>query len=268
VLGANLRDLAFALFYEQDALLGKTRCVAACGIEPMDAQAWPIAQATETRREIYLEGQALRAVGELPGGPWPESAGAAGIHPIAVTEQTPIGFLVAGVSPRRPLDDDYRDFLRLVASNVAAVVSAVRALAGERAWAEALAEIDRAKTTFFSNVSHEFRTPLTLMLGSLDEALEARELPLAHREQLAMIRRNGLRLLRLVNPLLDFSRIEAGRIESSFELTDNCWAAAMPTFPVVTWAYPCASTRICTRQGCLRVQFPTHLPGFASRLHW
>ncbi len=85
---------------------------------------------------------------------------------------------------------------------------------------EALAELDRAKTTFFSNVSHEFRTPLTLMLGPLEEVLahERRE-PEDH-ERLVTVRRNGLRLLKLVNTLLDFSRMEAGRAQTSYQPTD------------------------------------------------
>ena len=87
---------------------------------------------------------------------------------------------------------------------------------------ESLAAVDRAKTTFFSNVSHEFRTPLTLMLGPLEEIeKEARErLSPGRHELLVTVRRNGLRLLKLVNTLLDFSRIEAGRAQTCYQLTD------------------------------------------------
>jgi len=85
-----------------------------------------------------------------------------------------------------------------------------------------LAELDVAKTTFFSNISHEFRTPLTLMLGPLEDELA--ELGPAssaqHRERIETAHRQGLRLLRLVNALLDFSRIEAGRIQAHFEPVD------------------------------------------------
>ena len=85
---------------------------------------------------------------------------------------------------------------------------------------EALAELDRAKTTFFSNVSHEFRTPLTLMLGPLEEVLAHERLEPEDHEQLVTVRRNGLRLLKLVNTLLDFSRMEAGRAQTSYQPTD------------------------------------------------
>jgi signal transduction histidine kinase len=70
-------------------------------------------------------------------------------------------------------------------------------------------------------VSHEFRTPLTLMLGPLEDTLaKSEDLPPADRERLGTALRNSLRLLKLVNTLLDFSRIEAGRIEASYESTD------------------------------------------------
>jgi PAS domain S-box-containing protein len=125
--------------------------------------------------------------------------------------------LVLGISPRRALDDDYRGFLGLVAGHVATAVSNARAFEEERERAEKLAEVDRAKTAFFSNVSHEFRTPLTLILGPIEDALSRGALD---GEELKAAHRNALRLLRLVNSLLDFSRVEAGRIQSSFEATD------------------------------------------------
>lgn len=90
----------------------------------------------------------------------------------------------------------------------------------ERQRAESLAELDRAKTLFFSNISHEFRTPLTLLLNPLQDVLSDRALPTLHRERLELAQRNSLRLLKLVNTLLDFSRIEAGRMEASYEPTD------------------------------------------------
>jgi PAS domain S-box-containing protein len=131
------------------------------------------------------------------------------------------GRLVVGLNPRRPFDEGYRTFLNLVADQVAIAITNARAYDAERQRAEALAAIDRAKTTFFSNVSHEFRTPLTLLVGPLqDELADAHALPPEHRERLETAHRNALRLLRLVNTLLDFSRIEAGRIDANYEPTD------------------------------------------------
>lgn len=131
------------------------------------------------------------------------------------------GFVIAGINPRREFDEQYRQAILMVADQIGAGISGARAYEGERRRAEALAELDRAKTVFFSNVSHEFRTPLTLMLGPLEDVMEsASSLPESTREQLAVARRNALRLLKLVNTLLDFSRIEAGRVQAVFEPVD------------------------------------------------
>src|SRR5580658_8457857 len=133
-----------------------------------------------------------------------------------------LGFLVAGIHPGRAFDDAYRQFVFRITEQITIGLVSAGAYERERRRAEALAELDRAKTTFFSNVSHEFRTPLTLMLGPLEEVLpEASErLSPEHHEQLMAVRRNGLRLLKLVNTLLDFSRMEAGRVQASYQPTD------------------------------------------------
>jgi signal transduction histidine kinase/CheY-like chemotaxis protein len=125
--------------------------------------------------------------------------------------------LIAGVNPRRALDDRYREFFRLVAEQLGGAIATARGF-------EVLAELDRAKTEFFSNVSHEFRTPLTLLLGPLTDAL-AEPLPEAQRERVETAQRAALRLLRLVNALLDFSRVEAGGIEPALEPVDLTAAA-------------------------------------------
>ncbi|HEV2290723.1 MAG TPA: ATP-binding protein, partial [Gemmatimonadales bacterium] len=96
------------------------------------------------------------------------------------------------------------------------------AIDGLRKANSALGELDQAKTAFFSNVSHEFRTPLTLMLGPLEDLLHDSALPLApgQREWVQLAHDSALRLLKLVNALLDFSRIEAGRLRAAFAPTD------------------------------------------------
>ena len=131
-----------------------------------------------------------------------------------------VGFLIAGVSPRRAFDDAYASFLDLIASQVASAIANARAYETERERSQALAEIDRAKTTFFSNVSHEFRTPLTLMLGPLEDMVSDAQIPRLVRSRLDVVQRNSLRLLKLVNSLLEFSRIEAGRVQATYEPTD------------------------------------------------
>jgi PAS domain S-box-containing protein len=141
------------------------------------------------------------------------------VLPVARPGGAPYGYLVAGIGSRRTLDDEYRGFLALVADQVATGIANARAYEEERTRAAALAELDRAKTAFFSNVSHEFRTPLTLMLGPLED-LQASALPEQSRALVEAAQRNGQRLLKLVNTLLDFARIEAGRAQASYEPTD------------------------------------------------
>ncbi|MBC7998210.1 MAG: response regulator, partial [Leptolyngbya sp.] len=79
-------------------------------------------------------------------------------------------------------------------------------------------ELDRAKTIFFSNISHEFRTPLTLMLGPIESMIN-NATDNEHKKELEIVQRNAQRLLKLVNTLLDFSRIESSRFEARYEPT-------------------------------------------------
>jgi signal transduction histidine kinase/DNA-binding response OmpR family regulator len=152
----------------------------------------------------------------------PESAAERALV-LPITSGTQIvGAFVAGVSRFLRLAGDYGDFFDLAVARISAALAHVRAYEEERRRAEILAELDRAKTAFFSNVSHEFRTPLTLMLGPLEDILAkpADQVTPDNRELLTIVHRNSLRLLRLVNTLLDFSRLEAGRVQAVYEPTD------------------------------------------------
>jgi len=157
----------------------------------------------------------------LTGGPFQSIVTrAVGIPIRSSSSENPVGALVLGVNPNVPFDDSCRTFVELVGGQVGALLQSAQAYEDERRRVQELAELDKAKTAFFSNVSHEFRTTLTLLLGPLEEALASPETPPKVRETLLVSHRNGLRLLRLVNTLLDFSRIEAGRAEAAFEETD------------------------------------------------
>ncbi|HEU5354535.1 MAG TPA: SpoIIE family protein phosphatase [Actinocrinis sp.] len=122
------------------------------------------------------------------------------------------GALLFGLNPDRPLDDQYQGFCRLLADQISAAFSSAGSFELERQRADALAQLDHAKTVFLTNVSHEFRTPLTLLLGPLEDAIAA-ESAAPQRERLETARRNAARLLRLVNSLLEFARTEAGRAD-------------------------------------------------------
>lgn len=157
----------------------------------------------------------------VSGGPWGDRVQRAISLPIAGPDPAkPLGVLIAAVSPNRALDEGYGSFFDLLASQVSVALRNARAYEDERKRAETLAELDRAKTAFFNNVSHEFRTPLTLMLAPLEDLLASHQATGNVRRELEVVHRNAERLLRLVNALLDFSRIESDRIDASFEPTD------------------------------------------------
>jgi len=216
-------DLPYVVFYQFDAAAQTVALLASAGLDahPELAPAhstlagapWPFAAAAAANAPQQVDGA----------GP-----GAALVLPVALPGQRELfGFLVAGVSPMRLLDADYLGFYERLRAVVETAVGNVVAWEQEQRRAEALEKIDRAKTAFFSNVSHEFRTPLTLILGPLDDVLAAdaatgagagagQALAPAQRARLELTRRNALRLLKLVNALLDFSRIEAGRVQAHF----------------------------------------------------
>ena len=226
-------DTPFALTYLLDQVTGQAKLVSQCGLidhpaaPPMidlkDAdQPWPLGLAIQSG-EMEVVRDLDRRFGHLPGRPWPQPTTSAAVLPLRrAGQQDSAGMLVLGISPGRAFDEAYRRFFELVGTHVATMIANARAYEEERRRADALAELDRAKTAFFSNVSHEFRTPLTLMLDPLEEALKdsVSEQDASHRGRLEFAYRNSRRLLKLVNSLLDFARIEGGRMEATFEPTD------------------------------------------------
>jgi PAS domain S-box-containing protein len=232
-LGNNAHDLPFAMIYLGEPGSSHAKLAGSCGIARGHAAApqtvalddgslWPIGAAIRLQRLQEVEDLGARIGAATPTGPWSEPPKHAAVLPILPTGETGrAGALVVGLNPFRLFDENYRSFLNLVAGQIAAALANAQAYAEERRRAEALAQIDLAKTTFFSNVSHEFRTPLTLMLGPVGDALNdaAAPLPAVQRLRLETAHRNSLRLLKLVNSLLDFSRIESGRVEANYEST-------------------------------------------------
>jgi PAS domain S-box-containing protein len=229
-LATDPADVPFALLYNFDRDRRLATLAGAVGLdigsparqttvdlaEESGRGSWPLAAVIRQGDPLLLDDLADR-FGLLPGGAWPEQTRQGLLLPIGTSTQEDGGILlVAGISPRRPLDDNYHHFFRMLGSHISIAINNARAYRSEQRRAEALAELDRAKTAFFSNVSHELRTPLTLILGPLEEELRNRP----DSPSLEVAHRNSLRLLKLVNTLLDFSRIEAGRTEACYQSTD------------------------------------------------
>ncbi|MEU3465820.1 SpoIIE family protein phosphatase [Streptomyces sp. NPDC006733] len=228
-LSRNLRDLPFTLTYlfQDDgsaalaALTGIDRShPAAVEVLPPDsATVWPTAApAREETTLVPLDGAVFA---DLPTGEGAQAPQQALVVPLRQQGRAPYGFMVVGLNRYRDLDDGYRGFVELVAGHVATGVASARSYQAQQRRAEELAELDRAKTTFFSNISHEFRTPLTLIMGPVQELRERlADSDAGVREELEVVHRNGLRLGKLVNTLLDFSRIEADRMQAHYAPVD------------------------------------------------
>ncbi|WP_306397987.1 ATP-binding protein [Telluria beijingensis] len=225
-------DVPFLLFYQVDPESGELKLRGGGGLPPgssltpaamsLDDTCWPFARCAAERAAAQVDDVAPRLLG-LACGPYEDPPRSALVLPLSLPGQQDLfGFVVAGVSVRRALDAEYRNFYELLGAAVNTAVGNVIAYEQEQRRAEELAKIDCAKTAFFSNVSHEFRTPLTLILGPLDDALadEPDSLSPAQRKRIEVTHRNALRLLKLVNSLLDFSRIEAGRVQASYVPVD------------------------------------------------
>lgn len=239
ILTHHGKDVPFALLYLVEVDGQRARLAATAGVErgkdisPLVMQldqiapenAWPLA-AVFRHQEMVAVTDLKARFKVTPPGPWADPPHSAVVVPIRSNKANELaGFMVAGVSAHLTFDKLYGGFYELMAGQIATAIANARAYEEERKRAQALAEIDRAKIAFFSNVSHEFRTPLTLMLGPLDELKQefARLqslLSVTQYRQLDLVYRNSLRLLKLTNTLLDFARIEAGRVQAAYEPTD------------------------------------------------
>jgi His Kinase A (phospho-acceptor) domain/PAS fold len=261
-LDRNPRDLPFSLTYLFQDGTGARLAASSGGQAHAPPGGWPVASLAEGRSTVVrLDGST-----DLPTGAWPEPPVEALLVPLPSRGGAPYGFLVAGLNRYRSLDDGYRGFLELTAGHLAAGIASARSYQAQWRRAEELAALDRAKTAFFANISHEFRTPLTLISGPVEE-LRARLAgadPVVT-EDLAVIRRNGLRLGKLVNTLLDFSRIEAGRMRTRFEPVDLSATTAELASVFRSWSsgrgwpsrwtarrcrHRCRSTPACGRRSC------------------
>lgn len=232
VLGKNDRDFPFAFVYKIDG--NQAIATASTGteikkyllppvinIESPAAVTSHFCEAYSNNKLTVSEVQGLPE--EMPKGCWKIApskfvyipiSGVGGNHPYAI--------IFAALNPCRQFDNNFRQFCELIGERVSLEINKMLALEEERKRVEALEQIDKAKTVFFSNISHEFRTPLTLILSPLEELLNQQNsrLSVNERQNIETSHRNALRLLKLVNTLLDFSRIESGKQQASYALTD------------------------------------------------
>ncbi len=232
-LAGDPRSLPFTLVYVYDEGEGLARLAGTSGITPGHRVAPPTIDVHDPRAvwpaAAAMAGEVTRVDGlrsrfaDLPTAVWNDPPDQAFVVPLLQPTQTlPYGFLVASINPYRRADDAFEGFVTLLATQLAAIITDARAYQFEKQRAESLAQLDQAKTDFFTNVSHEFRTPLTLLLGPAEEALGDVADPLSpgQRARTVVIHRNALRLLKLVNNLLDFSRLESSAALARFDPVD------------------------------------------------
>lgn len=219
-LAHNLLDIPFALLYRLDkspATLVGTSGIAYDSADEQQAQ-WPIAEVVKTQQPVLVEN--LKQFANLPTGGWAIPPKTALLLPlIEASSQTIIAILIVGINPHKKLDDSYTEFFELLAKQFSSLLTDALAYEQECKKTQVLTEIDRAKTAFFSNITHELRTPLTLMLAPIADSLADTQnpLPIVQQQRQQMIQRNAQRLLKLVNSLLDFARIEADRMQARYE---------------------------------------------------
>ncbi|MFC1414290.1 SpoIIE family protein phosphatase [Streptacidiphilus sp. N1-12] len=235
VLAAHREDVPFGVVYLLDRDGGTARAVSCFGLAGPPQLPWlpstvamaadgPADEAEWIRQALTAPGPRTRTgLARVAPAPVLPGAAAAGPAPVDTAVALPLsatgsdhsyGAVVLGTSPYLALDDSYQEYLSLAADHLTAAISDARARAAQLRRSEELAELDRAKTKFFTSVSHELRTPLTLIAGPAADALadELHPLAPAQRRRLEVVHRNAGRLRRLVDTLLDFSRIEDGRL--------------------------------------------------------
>ncbi|CAG8442393.1 9607_t:CDS:10 [Scutellospora calospora] len=128
--------------------------------------------------------------------------------------------LICGINRRCTLDEQYMEFLQLVKTQVNAYLQQGNSVEEEKKSSNILINLNSQKIMFFQGISHELKTPLTLMLSPLDDVINEcpQEAPIM--SYLQTIRRNSRRLLKLVNTLLQFSNMETDQLEANYRETN------------------------------------------------
>eukprot|EP01117_Protostelium_nocturnum_P014437 TRINITY_DN548_c0_g3_i1.p1 TRINITY_DN548_c0_g3~~TRINITY_DN548_c0_g3_i1.p1 ORF type:complete len:1234 (-),score=445.15 TRINITY_DN548_c0_g3_i1:1945-5646(-) len=138
------------------------------------------------------------------------------------TENSVVGVLVTGINQHLHFTQEYQDFMKVLGNHISSFVHTFKLREENQKRVKDLSRLDRARTVFFTNISHEFKTPITLTLGPLEDLLnrEHSELNPEQYRRVEVTYRNSLRLLKLVNHLLDFNELEGGKLVPKFEQLD------------------------------------------------
>ncbi|MBC7407352.1 MAG: PAS domain-containing protein, partial [Arcicella sp.] len=232
-LATNHKDFPFALIYKITGEANIVTVVASTGIDKSQnvfpdniditkptAITKDFCQAFKENKMVVSEIQAEDVT--LPTGAW-QTTPKQFIHlPISPAgSKQPYCIISAALNPYRTFDEKYLQFCQLIADRISTEINKMLAIEVEAKRAEALAEIDRAKIVVFSNIIHEFRTPLTLILSPLEEILNQKKnnLNKTEKQNIEIAHRNSMRLFDMVNNLLDFSNIEKGELNKGSVFT-------------------------------------------------
>ncbi|GAA5932140.1 uncharacterized protein JCM15063_001133 [Sporobolomyces koalae] len=187
------------------------------------AWTWPFEEACLKRETVQVDdlGDLVDSLDERG---WDTRPKSAIVIPIRIDTEAsaPSAVIVLGVNPmakRLAENPLMKTFFDLISRHIAIGLFAVLAAEQDRRRAEELLSLDRAKSSFFSSVSHDLRTPLTLILSPLGDLLEPAQRRLLHpnhAEKLVLVQKSATRLLNMVNKLLDFSSVENGRMSFRF----------------------------------------------------
>ena len=183
---------------------------------------WPIVEAQKAH-EIRLIDLSDERLGKLPHGDWDTPPHTVAVVPVPASGPTGrAGAVIVGLNPYRALDDNYINFLKLIANQVSTSIANAEAYEHERQRAEALAESGSGKDHLLQQREPRISYPAHADAGAAGNMLADPSANAGVLREIDIVHRNGLRLLKLVNTLLDFSRIEAGRVQAVYQPINLC----------------------------------------------
>ena len=274
VIGKTRESVPFVAVFLQDHPAQGPRRVAGYGfdetaaascelVEPAPTNG-PVLEVMEHGGTALVSGLRERHPGIFAPGPLgPLSPDQAFVLPVVLLgTRKPMGVLVIGVNPYWRPDDAYTAFAAMASRQLGVMITDAVSYQNERKRQQALAELDRARTEFFQNVSHELRAPLTMLLTPLHDILDEPGvvLPAAARDTVESSIRAADRLQRVVEALLDTSRVESGALVPDREDID----LTSVTAELVEGHRPATEGRLN-----LRVDLPTGpLRAYVDRTMW